>query len=139
MKNRLDYFKRPIPQAEGFSPYRFPGPVVHLPVTVAFLLLGVYLCADFRLLYPLVVVYLIMGLYVGRDLAVYAHYNPLILLAMIVLLGLGCGFSRQIRDILVSFKSDLGDSGFVGLSVGLTVVAVVLFLLRVRHLSRPNE
>jgi len=138
MKTLLDYFKRPIPQAEGFSPYRFPGPVVHLPVTVAFLLLGVYLCADFRLLCPLVVVYLIMGLYVGRDVAIYAHFNPLILLAMIVLLGLGCGFSRQIRDALAAVKSDVGE-GFVGVSIGFTAVAIVLFLLHVRRLSKPSE
>lgn len=134
----LDYFKRPIPQAEGFAPYRFPGPVAHLPVTVAFLLLGVYLCTDFRLLYPLVGVYLIMGLYVGRDLAIYAHYNPLILIAMFALLALGCGFSRQIRDALAALKSDMG-AGFVAVTIGFTIISVVLFLLHARRLSRPDQ
>ena len=44
----LQYFKKPFPSAKGFSPYRFPGILVHLPVIGAFLVLGLLLLAATR-------------------------------------------------------------------------------------------
>lgn len=78
------YFSRPFPKAEGFSAYRMPGLVVHLPVLLIFLSLGFWLCSWGLVLMPLLLVYAVIGLYLGRDLAILAHYNPLITIAVLV-------------------------------------------------------
>lgn len=77
------YFGRPFPKAEGFSAYRMPGLLVHIPVLLVFLSLGLWLFSwgDPWLLLPVLAIYGVIGLYVGRDLAILAHYNPLITLA----------------------------------------------------------
>ncbi|OQA34461.1 MAG: Ankyrin repeats (3 copies) [Betaproteobacteria bacterium ADurb.Bin341] len=78
------YFRHPFPKAEGFSAYRMPGLVVHLPVLLIVLSFGFWLCSGEALLLPLLLVYLVIGLYLGRDLAILAHYNPLITIAVLV-------------------------------------------------------
>ncbi|HQL10769.1 MAG TPA: hypothetical protein PLE35_14275, partial [Lentisphaeria bacterium] len=77
------YFRHPFPKAEGFSAYRMPGLVVHLPVLLIVLSFGFWLCSGEALFLPLLLVYLVIGLYLGRDLAILAHYNPLITLAVL--------------------------------------------------------
>lgn len=79
----IDYLRRPFPKAEGFSPYRFPGMVVHLPIILWFLTLGASLTLWDPVLWALLPVYLVVGVYLGRDLAIYAHYNLLITLGVI--------------------------------------------------------
>jgi ankyrin repeat protein len=78
------YFSSPFPKAEGFSAYRMPGMLVHLPVIVVFAVIGFWLCVREPWLLPLLLVYAIVGLYVGRDLAILAHYNPLITIVVLV-------------------------------------------------------
>jgi ankyrin repeat protein len=77
------YFRSPFPKAEGFSAYRMPGIAVHGPVILLFVWLGAWLCLGEPWTYPLLIVYLIAGLYLGRDLAILAHYNPLITIAVL--------------------------------------------------------
>lgn len=79
----VDYLAAPFPGTKGFSPYRFPGSIVHVPVLLLFVAVGVRLTWWNLWLYPLFVVYLAAGVYVGRDLAILAHYNPLITLMVI--------------------------------------------------------
>ena len=76
------YFHSPFPKAEGFSAYRWPGLLVHVPVILIFASLGAWLCAGEPLLYPFFLVYAVVGVYLGRDLAIMAHYNGLIALAV---------------------------------------------------------
>lgn len=77
------YFHSPFPKAEGFSPYRMPGIGVHGPVILLFIWLGAWLCLGEPWLYALLAVYVIAGVYLGRDLAILAHYNPLITLVVL--------------------------------------------------------
>lgn len=83
MKIWWSYFSRPFPGTQGFSAYRFPGIIVHLPIMVFVTVFGFILCADHIWLLPLIPVYFIIGLYVGRDLAIYSHYNMLITVAVV--------------------------------------------------------
>lgn len=78
------YFSAPFPKAQGFSAYRMPGMLVHLPVIAIFAVIGFWLCVQEPWLLPLLLVYLIIGLYIGRDLAILAHYNPLITIGVLV-------------------------------------------------------
>ncbi len=78
-----NYFRSPFPKAEGFSAYRMPGVAVHGPVILLFAWLGAWLCLGDPWLYALFLIYLVAGIYVGRDLAILAHYNPLITLAVL--------------------------------------------------------
>ena len=80
------YFIRPFPSTQGFSAYRFPGMLVHLPLFLIFLFIGLYLNLGTPWLRPFIILYLVIGLYLGRDIAIYAHYNPLITVAIIVLI-----------------------------------------------------
>ena len=90
----IDYFRRPFPSREGFSAYRFPGPAAHLPLFFIFSMIGFLLCGPSLLL----VVWLIAGLYLGRDVAVYSHYAPVLLLVIwAVMLGLAWGASGVAR------------------------------------------
>ena len=97
----LRYFKQPIPPGAGFSPYRMPGPAVHFPVWAMFILAGAGLCYPDKRLWPLMLIWVVAGLYLGRDLAIYCHYNILpallvwaITIALIILgpAGIGAGF-----------------------------------------------
>jgi guanylate cyclase len=77
------YFRSPFPNAVGFSAYRSPGLLVHLPVVVLFIWLGCWLTLGDVWLYPLMLLFLAMGVYLGRDVAILAHYNPLITLGIL--------------------------------------------------------
>jgi hypothetical protein len=79
----IDYLRHPFPKAEGFSAYRFPGFIVHLPIALFLLALGASLTLSEPYLWPLLLVYLVAGLYLGRDLAIVAHYVPLITLGVL--------------------------------------------------------
>jgi len=86
LKRYSEYFIRPFPSTAGFSAYRFPGILVHLPLFLIFLFIGLYLNLGTPWLRPFIILYLVIGLYLGRDIAIYAHYNPLITVAIIVLI-----------------------------------------------------
>ncbi len=73
------YFSTPFPGSAGFSPYRFPGLLVHLPVLGLLTQTGWLVCGSFR---PLVVAWMVAGLYLGRDLAIAGHYNLLLTFAV---------------------------------------------------------
>ena len=77
------YFRSPFPKAQGFSAYRMPGVLVHGPVILLFVWLGAWLCLGEPWTYALFIVYLVAGIYLGRDLAILAHYNMLITLAVL--------------------------------------------------------
>jgi hypothetical protein len=77
-----NYFKRPFPTATGFSPYRTPGMLVHLPVIALFAWLGYICCLERTWLTPFAAAYLLAGVYVGRDAAIAAHYNMFIALGV---------------------------------------------------------
>lgn len=72
------YFKHPFPKAEGFSAYRMPGVAVHLPMMLIFVWIGGWVASAGGVSAWLLPLYLLLGLYVGRDLAILAHYVPLI-------------------------------------------------------------
>ncbi|MGA2264355.1 MAG: hypothetical protein ABSH28_23345 [Acidobacteriota bacterium] len=61
-KSVFRYFKNPFPDRGGFSPYRFPGLLVHIPVLIAFLVLGYQLNENQAWLYPAIFGYCILGL-----------------------------------------------------------------------------
>ncbi len=75
------YFLRPFPSTRGFSPYRSPGLLVHVPAVFLCLGLAVVLWRQTASLWILAI-HLVVGLYLGRDIAILAHYNPLITLVV---------------------------------------------------------
>ena len=77
------YFRSLFPKAQGFSAYRMPGVAVHGPVILLFVWLGAWLCFGEPWMYALFIVYLVASIYLGRDLAILAHYNMLIILAVL--------------------------------------------------------
>ena len=79
----LAYFARPFPSRRGFAAYRMPGPVFHLSLAALAFLVGLSICIPGNALRtaPLLAVWVIAGFYLGRDLAILAHYNGLLLLA----------------------------------------------------------
>jgi hypothetical protein len=86
LKSYGAYFIRPFPSTEGFSAYRFPGILVHVPLFLIFLFIGLYLNLGTPWLRPFIALYIVIGLYLGRDIAIYAHYNPLIILAVFLVI-----------------------------------------------------
>jgi hypothetical protein len=76
----LLYFRSPFPSTRGFSAYRMPGALVHLPLLLAATVAGFFLCWPHPLLRPLLILWVLAGLYLGRDLAIWCHYAPLLTL-----------------------------------------------------------
>jgi hypothetical protein len=114
----IDYLRRPFPKAEGFSAYRFPGLIVHLPIALCFLAVGASLTLWEPHLWPLLAVYLAVGIYLGRDLAILAHYNQLITVAVIGgLIGL-IASPETLRTLLSGSRNPL-----LSFTVTLSVVA----------------
>lgn len=70
----FSYFRAPFPSAQGFSPYRFPGLMVHLPFLGASVWVGYLLCWPHLTLRPFLAVWFLAGLYLGRDVAIFCHY-----------------------------------------------------------------
>ena len=124
----LNYFQRPFPPAVGFSPYRSPGLSVHLPILCTCLLGGWFLGGRHSYLWPLLLIYLVVGLYLGRDWAILAHYNPLILIGAWLALVLVLRYGGRIAPAM-SRSERLAH----GVALGVTAVVVLLFARHVRH------
>ena len=135
IKQYAAYFARPFPRAEGFSAYRFPGVFVHIPVFFILFYLGLYLNWETPTLRPFMILYLILGLYVGRDIAIYAHYMPLLILAVVAIIIFA---PSLVKGVLVPLKISLGSSFpvFAALVDIATLAALVWY---VRHWIRKEE
>jgi hypothetical protein len=122
------YFIRPFPGTQGFSAYRFPGILVHIPLFLILLYIGLYLNLGTPWLRPFILLYIVIGLYLGRDIAVYAHYVPLITLAVILLII----FSPSlITKVLQPLKMALGETfPFFALVLDLGCLAAYTFYVR---------
>ncbi len=128
LKSYAAYFIRPFPSTEGFSAYRFPGMLVHLPLFLIFLFLGLYLNLGTTWLWPFIALYVVIGLYLGRDIAIYAHYNPLITVAVILLIIFSPAF---ITKILRPLKTTWGATfPFFALVLDLSCLAAYTFYVR---------
>lgn len=65
-----------------------PGAAVHWPLIFGFALAGFLLCWPHPMLRPLLIVWVLAGLYLGRDIAIYCHYAPLLTLLSWVVAGM---------------------------------------------------
>jgi hypothetical protein len=135
MKIWWSYFSRPFPSTQGFSAYRFPGMLVHLPVMMFIMVLGFLLCASHTWLWPLIPFYIIIGLYIGRDLAIYSHYNLLIILAVIAGLVFLPFYAASIRDFIAAIAVPIcGLYSFL-----ISIVIIIGFYFYVRHWVAAEE
>jgi len=122
------YFIRPFPSTQGFSAYRFPGMLVHLPLFLIFLFIGLYLNLGTPWLRPFILLYIVIGLYLGRDIAIYAHYNPLITVAVILFIIFS---PALITKILQPLKTALDATfPFFALVLDLGCLAAYTFYVR---------
>lgn len=128
----LDYFRHPFPSTEGFSAYRSPGLLVHLPGLGMFLLLALFLSPDGPWLFPYLLLYGFIGLYVGRDLAILAHSIPL--LTLVVLIGIPFGVPR-LWPVMEAWRTGLGG-WFLPSSLLISTLVIGGFALYVRQCSR---
>jgi hypothetical protein len=129
------YFARPFPRAEGFSAYRFPGVFVHIPLFFMFLYLGLYLNWETPWLRPCVILYLLLGLYVGRDIAVYAHYMPLLIFVVAALVIFAPSLATL---VLKPLRTALG-SFFPVFSLCVDLGVLAAFVYYVRHWIMISE
>ena len=102
--------------------------LVHLPLFFIFLFLGLYLNLGTTWLWPFIVLYIVIGLYLGRDIAIYAHYNPLIILTVILFII----FSPSlITKVLQPLRTAFGR-GFPFFSLCLDLGALAAYTFYVR-------
>jgi len=128
LKRYAAYFIRPFPGTQGFSAYRFPGILVHLPLFLIFLFLGLYLNLGTPWLRPFIILYIVIGLYLGRDIAIYAHYNPLITLAVILFIIFS---PTLITKCIQPLRTALGETfPFFALVLDLSCLAAYTFYVR---------
>lgn len=128
MKIWWGYFSRPFPGTHGFSAYRFPGIIVHLPIMVFVTACGFLLCANHTWLLPLIPFYLIFGLYIGRDLAIYSHYNLLITLAVVAGLIFLPSYAGSIKELITAIATPL--HGLYSFLISTTIITGFYFYVR---------
>jgi hypothetical protein len=92
----IAYFRTPFPRRTGFSPYRSPGLLAHVPLLLAFAMTGVFLHAPG--ISPFSLIWLIAGIYLGRDFAILCHYIPGAFLACWFLFAVVASKAVAIRD-----------------------------------------
>jgi len=102
--------------------------LVHLPLFLIFLFIGLYLNLGTPWLRPFIILYLVIGLYLGRDVAIYAHYNPLITVAIIVLIIFSPALITKVLQPLKT-ASD-GTFPFFALVLDLGCLAAYTFYVR---------
>jgi hypothetical protein len=129
MKIWWSYFSRPFPSTQGFSAYRFPGMLVHLPVMVSIMVFGLLLCATHTWLWLLITFYIIIGLYIGRDLAIYSHYNLLIILAVVAGLVFLPLYAASVKEFIAAIAAPL--YGFFSFLISTAII--IGFYFYVRH------
>lgn len=115
------YFGSPFPPAGGFSPYRFPGVTVHLPVLGLLTQLGWIVCGNAR---PLVAGWAVAGLYLGRDLAIAGHYNLLVTIVVWALAVLAWLFGGM--DWLARWLTPAPSLWIAGLATAAVLGGLVL-------------
>jgi len=122
------YFIRPFPSTQGFSAYRFPGILIHLPLFLIFLFIGLYLNLGTPWLRPFIILYIVIGLYLGRDIALYVHYYPLIIVAVICLIIFS---PALITKVLQPLRTSLGETfPFLALVLDLGILAAYTYYVR---------
>ena len=108
-----------------------PGMAVHAPVFSAFLLVGISFCVPHPALRPLLLVWIVAGLYLGRDIAIYCHYAPL--LTLISWAGAAAVF------IKLAAIGRFGASHFVVSAVLCGLVAALLVSVAVYRMRGAEE
>jgi hypothetical protein len=72
--------------------------------------------------------YVVIGLYLWRDIAVYAHYNPLVILTVLLLIIFS---SALITKVLAPLRIALGETlPFFALVLDLGILAAYTFYVR---------
>jgi hypothetical protein len=102
--------------------------LLHIPLFLIFLFLGLYLNLGTTWLWPFIVLYLVIGLYLGRDIAIFAHYYPLIIVAVILIIV----FSPVlITKCLHPLRTAFGETfPFFALVLDLGCLAAYIFYVR---------
>ncbi|MBF0118423.1 MAG: hypothetical protein HQK79_06270 [Desulfobacterales bacterium] len=138
MAKWLIYFNSPFPSREGFSPYRSPGLLVHIPIIIFFLIIGCLLSKDTSWLMPIFIpLYFVFGLYLGRDLAILAHYNPIITLVIVVLFPIGQYFGQKLSFLFEAFKEFLGWY-FIPFSIIFTCLILIGFIANIKFWTKEK-
>ncbi|MFZ2447201.1 MAG: hypothetical protein WAW37_12655 [Syntrophobacteraceae bacterium] len=128
------YFRSPFPSRAGFAAYRFPGLLVHVPVMVSCLFWGGFLSVSSAgfLFYPLC--YLFVGLYAGRDLAILAHYHPLLTPLILAAAIVGApSLNRANRLLLERALNDYLGIGFDLFPMAVTLAVLAFFALYIHR------
>lgn len=102
-----------------------PGVAVHIPVLLAFSFSGFLLCGPHPALWALLIFWIAAGLYLGRDVAIYCHYAPLLTL---IVWG-GCLLLLAKIQMIAKF----GAGHVVGPAILSVAVAAALFFVAWRR------
>ncbi len=129
------YFRKPFPTGEGFSPYRFPGLLVHLPVCGLFWAVGFLLFNGTMPLLPVLLIFFVSGIYLGRDFAVYCHYAPLFALLVVVFVLLSALFGKRIIVLFDSLASMLAPYQFIISPIAGMVLLGILLMQAKRNVT----
>ena len=69
----IRYFKAPLFGVSASTAYNLPNSLVHIPVIVMLVYIGIYICG--AALKPLLAVYFVVALYMSRDMVIMSYKN----------------------------------------------------------------
>jgi len=112
----IRYFKRPLIGVSASTAYNLPNSLVHIPVLVILVYIGVYICGE--ALKPLLAVYFVVALYTARDMMIMSYNNKAV---PVVLWGIFIPF--------IVFKKEVAE--YLTINSPQDSIAVTLALLAV--------
>ena len=115
----IRYFKNPLLGVSALTAYNLPNSLVHIPVIVMLVYIGVYICgAELK---PLLAVYFVIALYTSRDMIIMSYKNKAV---PVVLWGIFLPFIIFKKEVAMylTFNSPQG-------SIAVTLALLAGFLI----------
>jgi len=113
------YFKNPLFGVSALTAYNLPNSLVHIPVIVMLVYIGIYICG--ASLKPLLAVYFVVALYAARDMMIMSYKNKAVPVVIWGIFVPFIVFKKEVAEYL-TFNSSQD-------SIAVTLVLLAGFLI----------
>ena len=100
----IRYLKKPLVGVSALTAYNLPNSLVHIPVVVILVYIGVNICGE--ALKPLLSVYFVVALYMARDMMAISYMNKVIPVVVWVIFVPFIFFKKEMAEYLALSQQD---------------------------------
>lgn len=116
----IRYLKKPLLGVSALTAYNLPNSLVHIPILVMIVYIGVYICGE--ALKPLLTVYFAVALYTARDMMAISYMNKVIPAVIWAIFVPFIVFKKEVAEYLTFSQQD---------SITITLILLAVFLIYV--------